>query len=215
MKCYSGIFWGQVTGQVFNKTTVLVLLFVFLFLPHRLGHLYCDYSTPCRGGRGTMTEAVTTHCECRETTVSYQQLQRCRPCPEWRPPLSASCHFLSEGFGSSSQFLRCHRSVLKKKTKQNNWVMSVLTWMKTSWGPECERFNHGSSATEKGHNFPIPADGSSDNESRWHKKPFGGRINRSTQWGFHAVMGKLQNMRMSFFPGREMKISVWRWAVVR
>lgn len=55
MKCYSGIFWGQVTGQVFNKTTVLVLLFVFLFLPHRLGHLYCDYSTPCRGGRGTMS----------------------------------------------------------------------------------------------------------------------------------------------------------------
>lgn len=137
MKCYSGIFWGQVTGPVFNKTTVLVLLFVFLFLPHRLGHLYCDYSTPCRGGRGTMTEAVTTHCECRETTVSYQQLQRCRPCPEWRPPLSASCHFLSEGFGSSSQFLRCHRSVLKKnKTKQlgdervnmNEDIMRTWVW---------------------------------------------------------------------------------------
>lgn len=95
--------------------------------------------------------------------IAYQQLQQCRPCPGWRPPLAASLCCPSGGFGSSLRSPQCH---LSAKTKPNGPLDEHVkfdgSWRADFWGVN-QRFTN---ATGRGQIFLILPDGSSDNETR-------------------------------------------------
>lgn len=61
--------------------------------------------------------------------------------------------------------------VKKKKTPDQYWV-SMLSRMKALYGDQFLRSSSKiTSVTERGQRFPILADGSSDNKTRWAMKP--------------------------------------------